>query len=210
MASREQILGKLRKAQQPFTDVPPIEDRRQMSVVEDDSPAALKQTFIEEAKKLNVLVHEATTDADAVEIVLDLLGSDQVVMHWDFAYIPVSGLGPILAHSTIKSADMRDGTVRVGITGVDGALASTGSIVVNSGPGKPRTASLLPLVHIAVVKVEQIVPNLDVWFAGQNKDDFQKTSNVVVISGASRTADIGMELVLGAHGPKDLHVVLVE
>lgn len=58
----------------------------------------------------------------------------------------------------------------------------------------------------------QIVPDLESWMAAQRADGFaamRGASNIVVVSGPSRTADIAMELVMGMHGPRELHIVLL-
>lgn len=213
MNSRESILNKLRQAQQPFVDVPPIETRRAMSLVADESPEALKQRFIAEAEKLNCQVWPVGDDEAAIEKILELVGDDKTLMHWDFDQIPLEALHPALEGAGISRSADRDAGVRCGLTGVDAALAATGSIVLSNGKGKSRRVSLLPPVHIAVVRSEQIVPHFEAWIQ-KHKDagikNFQATSNHVVISGASRTADIAMELVLGAHGPAELHCIVVK
>ena len=89
-----------------------------------------------------------------------------------------------------------------------GALADTGSIVVVSGPGRGRIASLLPPVHIAVIGAEQLSPTLSTFLAA-NPAIADVGSNVVAITGPSRTGDIEGTLVLGVHGPGDLHVIVI-
>ena len=98
--------------------------------------------------------------------------------------------------------------VVVGITGAYAALADTGSIVVVSGPGRGRIASLLPPTHIAVVGAEQLSPSL-APFLTANPDVADVGTNMVVITGPSRTGDIEGTLVLGVHGPGDLHVIVI-
>jgi L-lactate dehydrogenase complex protein LldG len=102
--------------------------------------------------------------------------------------------------------------MRVGITGVDAALAATGSLVLAAGVGKHRVTSLLPPLHIAVVRASQIMPDLESWVAmqrAQGLDAFRRMSSVIVISGPSRTADIAMQLIMGMHGPAELHIILI-
>ncbi len=143
---------------------------------------------------------------------LALLGEDRRLLSWDLAHIPLPGLQAALDHAGIEIAAPEDASVRVGLTGADAALAATGSVILSSGPGKPRTVSLLPDVHIVVITAGQIVPNLETWAAdrrAQGLDDFRQTSSVMIISGPSRTADIAMQLVLGAHGPAALHILIL-
>jgi L-lactate dehydrogenase complex protein LldG len=100
----------------------------------------------------------------------------------------------------------------IGVTGVDYALAETGSLVLVARPGQPRSVSLLPPVHIALIRPEQIIRGFDELFE-LLRDDFEATgvkSAVTFITGPSRTADIELTLVVGVHGPQQLHAVLVD
>ncbi|MCA9968292.1 MAG: LUD domain-containing protein, partial [Anaerolineales bacterium] len=85
-------------------------------------------------------------------------------------------------------------------------------LVYVSGNGRYRATSLLPPVHVALINRSQIVPNLESWVESQYGNDlqaFQHASNVVLISGASRTADIALELILGMHGPGEMHILIL-
>ena len=112
----------------------------------------------------------------------------------------------------VKVARHDAGDVRVGITGVTAALAATGSLVLESGAGRHRSTSLLPDVHIALMRAEQILPDLECWQQAQQQfgyPAFTKSSNTTVVTGPSKTADIGHELVKGAHGPREVHIVIL-
>lgn len=210
--SRDTILNKLKAARTPFEDVEPIEEKRHMVSLSDATPDELYARFVTEATALACEIHEANSSSDAIEIVLDLLGDDTKTLMWDAEHIPLPGLGDALQQKGIQAADMRDESVRVGITGVDAALAATGSLVVVSGRGKARQASLLPISHIAVVRRVQILPDIETFYAHQRErglDQFRESSNVAVISGPSKSADIAMELIHGMHGPGSVHIVIV-
>ena len=97
----------------------------------------------------------------------------------------------------------------IGITGVFCAVAETGTLVVLSGPDTPATASLLPETHIAVVPVSRIVPGMEDAFALIRAECGELPRAVNFISGPSRTGDIEQTLVLGAHGPYRVHIVLL-
>jgi len=100
----------------------------------------------------------------------------------------------------------------IGLTGVDYALAETGSLVLLARPGQPRSVSLLPPVHIALIRPEQIIRGFDELFE-LLRADFEATgvkSAVTFITGPSRTADIELTLVVGVHGPQQLHAVLID
>ena len=99
----------------------------------------------------------------------------------------------------------------IGITGVDYAIAETGSCVLLPRKGVSRVISLLPPVHIAVVQPGQILPSLDELFA-LRRDAFLDGdigSYLNIISGPSRSADIEYKLITGVHGPGEVHMILL-
>jgi L-lactate dehydrogenase complex protein LldG len=97
----------------------------------------------------------------------------------------------------------------VGITGAFCAIAETGTLMLLSGPRTPGATSLLPETHIAVVRTGRIVRSMeDAWGLLRSEHPAMPRS-VNFISGPSRTADIEQTLVLGAHGPYRVHIVLV-
>jgi L-lactate dehydrogenase complex protein LldG len=215
MSSRESILGRVRAARQPFVNVPPVEVRRDM-IPDIDGP--LLDRFVEEAQQLNCDVTVHAGPAEGLEHLLGLLAElvqpdeERRILSWDPEVIPLPGLKDTLDRAGIEIAAPLDASVRVGLTGVDAALAGTGSLILCAGPGKPRTVSLLPDVHVVVMTADQIVPKLETWAAARRASglaEFRQSSNVLVISGPSRTADIAMQLVLGAHGPAAVHILII-
>lgn len=209
--TRESILNKLRSARAPFEDVAPIpaEEKRHTVPVTDATPEEHYQRFVDEATKLHCIIHETQSEGDALEVVLDIIGDDKQALMWDSRHIPIAGLQGALDQQGIQAAAMNDGSVRVGLTGVDAALAGTGSIVVVSGEGKSRQASLLPLVHVAVIKRDDVIADLETFYKNTDRATFSNHSNIAVISGPSKSADIAMELIHGMHGPGEVHLVLV-
>lgn len=117
------------------------------------------------------------------------------------AWVPKKPI-PRLAHQQTY------GTLSGGLTGADAGLAESGSIVLRSGPGRPRLASLLPSIHVAVLPVARLVRTL-AHYAAEHPAAPAGISNLVVVSGPSRSGDIEQQLNLGVHGPRHLHVVLV-
>ncbi|MGA7194720.1 MAG: LUD domain-containing protein [Anaerolineales bacterium] len=111
-----------------------------------------------------------------------------------------------LAEAGLRVERSADPNARVGITGALSVIAETGTLVIPSGNGQPLSASLLPEIHIAVIRSSQIVGSLEE--ALQNKE-VRNASAVVLITGPSRTADIEMTLTIGVHGPKELHVFII-
>jgi L-lactate dehydrogenase complex protein LldG len=103
----------------------------------------------------------------------------------------------------------------IGVTGADVAIAETGTMVVVSGAGRPRSASLLPACHIAVFDREVLVESLlqmglvlEAWHEGAEPS--WRGAAINFITGPSRTADIELTLTRGVHGPKEVHAIFVE
>jgi L-lactate dehydrogenase complex protein LldG len=92
-----------------------------------------------------------------------------------------------------------------GLTSAVFALAETGTLVLEPGPVQSRLTSLLPPVHFVLLPESRILPSIFDWSA-QLPDPLP--SNVVLVSGPSKTADIEQTLVVGVHGPKRLIVIV--
>jgi L-lactate dehydrogenase complex protein LldG len=106
-------------------------------------------------------------------------------------------------------ADFREvaGKADIGLSTAEWAIAETGTLVLEHGPGKGRTVTLLPPTYVAVVPVERLlrtVPEAIEKYAGGGLP-----ANVCFHTGPSRSGDIEMSLFIGMHGPGDVHVILV-
>lgn len=99
--------------------------------------------------------------------------------------------------------------VEVGITCSSGAIATTGTIILRPGADEPRSLSLVPPCHIVIVREETLYNDLAEVMDVQNWQAGMPT-NMVLVSGPSKTADIQQTLAYGAHGPRELFVVLVQ
>ena len=181
-------------------------------------------SFSRELTALAGRVHVVEDDRAAVGQVLELVrarGASRLLA-WDDAWLAPPGIGDALRAEglTLEScwlpADREARTARlealddvvVGLTGAHAALADTGSLALISGPGRGRIASLLPPVHIAVIRASQLYPSLP-HFMAANPGAAEIGSNLVFITGPSRTGDIELTLTLGVHGPGEVHVVVV-
>jgi L-lactate dehydrogenase complex protein LldG len=100
-----------------------------------------------------------------------------------------------------------DPSVKAGITGALAGISETGSILLTSGAGETLTASLLPEIHMAVLRISQLVPTLE---DALRNPAVRVAASAVIITGPSRTADIEMTLTIGVHGPGELHVFLID
>lgn len=92
-----------------------------------------------------------------------------------------------------------------GLTSAAFALAETGTLVLEPGPAQSRLTSLLPPVHLVMLPESRIVPSIFEW---SRQLPAALPSNVVLVSGPSKTADIEQTLVVGVHGPKRLIVIV--
>ena len=190
----------------------------------DPAPADLTPQFIAELTTVGGFVHQpASSDAMAVARVIAAIAAESAVkraLMWDDVCLPVPGLAAALESNgfTIDRQQASDltsdarraelATATFGITGADAALSDTGSVVLVSGPGRGRLASLLPPVHVALVDRACLLRSLpDLLLA--RPELATAGSNLVCITGPSRTADIEHTLSRGVHGPKEVHVILI-
>ncbi len=100
--------------------------------------------------------------------------------------------------------------LQAGITRCEYLIARFGSVLVSSGLGSGRRMFVFPESHIVVAYTSQVVAELQDALSGMRKryrEDFP--SQMTVITGPSRTADIEKTLVMGAHGPRELYVFVV-
>ena len=104
---------------------------------------------------------------------------------------------------------------QLGVTGADLVLAETGTLILLSGAGRPRSTSLLPDVHVAVFGRDRLLESLEqvgVMLEDLHVDPDAAMSGAMInfITGPSRTADIELTLTRGVHGPKEVHAIFVE
>ena len=182
----------------------------------------LASRFRQAAAPLKLDVHEAAGFADAARIVLGIIDESSpefeeaphVVQHDhpDCAALELGkqiGDGRILYTTSVDNPDVRVQTISsyVGITAPSWGVADTATVLQPTEPGCPRSTSLVPSIHIAILRLENLLADLAEIYAVLHRDP--PTSSYVFISGPSKTADIEAQLVHGAHGPKDMHVVIV-
>lgn len=104
-----------------------------------------------------------------------------------------------------------DGNDLTAVSHAIGGIAETGTLALTSGRDNPTTLNLLPEHHIVVVSSGDIVPDLETLWPGLRPGGravMPRTVNLV--TGPSRSGDIEQVLLLGAHGPRSLHIVIVE
>ena len=118
--------------------------------------------------------------------------------------------GPDKSRESLRSSII---AADIGLTGADYAVAETGSVIVLPRKGLSRLVSVVPPVHLAIVRPEDLIENLDDLFVLRRLEYQEKGgdmgSYLNFITGPSRTADIEQTLVVGVHGPKEVHLVLL-
>lgn len=208
MSDRDQILAALRRQERPSDHPSAWQSRRQF----DD----LAQRFTASLTAGHGEVQRAGSLDEALDIlghVLAGLGAQQVAVN---AEPPLDAFDPAARWPDIRwrvaGQDVDDlrtfcAAADAGITGVDAALAETGTIVVSSGPGKSRLVPLLPPVHIALAPASRLTSDLFTWTAARGG---AMPSSLTLISGPSKTADIEQTMAIGVHGPKRLIVILYQ
>jgi len=178
-------------------------------------PEDLLERFLSRATDMESTV-ERITGVDAVPLCvaryLDaLILPPQLAMQkshagvcWpEFATLDWAGAGLAI------EAQPTTGDDRLGITGAFCGIAETGTLMILSGDDAPTATTLLPDTHVAVLRAERIVAGMEEAFALITRERGCLPRAVNMISGPSRTGDIEQTIVLGAHGPFRVHILLV-
>lgn len=236
MSSRDEMLGTIRSilktkekgahaAAEPILP-PPLE-----GVMPLIAPSQLAERFELELQRLGCSTDRASTSGELRDILCSILEPtkvESVVLSRNplLSRLQIGkmldGRGmrvavwPTSAESQQEGSFFRDEcfAAGAGITGVDFALAETGSLVLTSAAEGSQLVSLAPPVHIALYRRSQLRATLDevLQHLPVSPDPGQASAarSVVFISGTSRTADIEQILVRGVHGPRMVHAILVE
>jgi L-lactate dehydrogenase complex protein LldG len=115
----------------------------------------------------------------------------------------------ITAHTTLcADTQLREKTIAsfIGITAPDFGVAESATLIQFTRPGCPRSTSLVPSIHIGVLKKANLVANLHEAYALLQEE--AHLDSMVFITGPSKTADIEAQMVHGAHGPREVHVLI--
>ncbi len=213
--ARANILGRIRKAQGRGASRP---SRAESEAVESylmahprgplpEVGGDLVARFRERAESMQSTTEEVDREAQVPAVVAAYLNANRLPRSgcvWPaLAHLDWRGVGLDLAPRTANGDD------GVGVTGAFAAIAETGTLVVASGPDTPASASLLPETHVAVVRAERIVARMEEAWDLARRAFGQLPRAINFISGPSRTGDIEQQLVLGAHGPYRVHIVIV-
>ncbi|WLG63206.1 lactate utilization protein [Pseudomonas sp. FP1762] len=221
MSAKQNILGKLRKS---LAGTTPIADNFDVDLVTQPYTYSAEQR-IPQLRKLMEAVHteiHLTSGAEWPALLAQLLRDRQ---------LPSLLIAPTTTHGqritqhwannpelpALKSYDrpMEEWKAELfndtpaSLTGTLGAIAATGSLIIWPTREEPRLMSLVPPVHFALLKASEIRDN---FYQVQEEFEWAQgmPTNALLVSGPSKTADIEQVLAYGAHGPKDLVVLILE
>jgi L-lactate dehydrogenase complex protein LldG len=199
--------------------------------------ATLLERFVQALDKLQVTWEIAESPVVARLTLATRLQEEGVkqVLTWTASQLPIGGvlealevLGIEIVTPDLPTPDTRlrpqDLDLRrryllgieaipVGLTGADAAFAATGTLLLNSGPGRPLLVSQLPRRHIVLLAASRLYPSLERWLAGLPRVPGRQADPVSIhsfLTGPSRSADIEATPAFGIHGPSRLHVIVVQ
>jgi L-lactate dehydrogenase complex protein LldG len=186
------------------------------------SPTDYETRFTSELQTLGGIVYHSSSAGEIAALVDRLATSEgeRSVLAWDDETLPIPGMRAALeatgcrvihqatGHAQDPAARAAWAGASVGLTGALACLAETGSLVLVSGPGRGRLASLLTPIHVALVTRASLRRSFPDFLAAY-PDLATSGTNMVCITGPSRTADIEHTLSRGVHGPREVHVVFV-
>jgi L-lactate dehydrogenase complex protein LldG len=193
---------------------------RNRSVAEQDRLVAVLR---ENGDSLNISSHLVASFTEAAAVVVELIRSKEpefnhtkhVVLH-DHPDIAALQLWnrfnreAVTLHTTFsRDRQIKDKTIAsfIGITAPTLGVADSATLLQLTEPGRPRSTSLLPSIHIALLKRENVVADLTEAYVllGQKSN----LGSFVFITGPSKTADIEAYMVHGAHGPREVHLIVL-
>lgn len=217
MSARDQILGTIRqaKASQPADTQSPderIAAKRRGTIparVDKDHPA-LVELFVEHARALSATVARVADAAGIPGAVAEYLAGENLPAAVRAAPDATLQALPWDARPALTVSYGRShGADEVSLTPAFAAVAETGTLMLRSGADHPTTLNFLPDTHVVVLRASQVVgPYEEAWDRLRETGPIPRAVNFV--SGPSRTADIEQTIQLGAHGPRRLHIIMIE
>ncbi len=196
----------------------------------------LLDLFIEQAGLINLRVIPVENISQASSAIQKLVqqtkpewGTQKSVIAWQHPLIDQLNLGERLANDdvtlyttqtyftpdSIQRQELRSQLIQsyIGITSADFCVAQSATLVMRTRPSQPRAVSLVPSIHVAVITIDQIIESLaELYFRlkwDPKEQELGLTNCMTFISGPSKTGDIELVMVNGAHGPRQLIVYVI-
>ena len=214
MAARERILAEIRKRQNRGGPISVTERQAIETYLRRHPRGPLREPAADPIAAFRERAEAAASTTDRVASIAE--APSAIARYLDAGGLPRSGcVWPALASLDWRGAGLSlvaraaHADDAIGVTGVFSAISETGTLMLCSGPDTPASVSLLPETHVAIVPVQRLVAVMeDAWDLARAELG-QLPRAVNFISGPSRTADIEQTIVLGAHGPYRVHLLLV-
>jgi L-lactate dehydrogenase complex protein LldG len=220
---RDEILGRIRRSLKRSADpdytgpAARLADRPRGIIPGrvDCDPAGLVDLFTAQAQAVDASVDRVAAFEDVPDSIATYLADHNLPSDLRVAPDPQLDGIPWDRRPTLSvSRGKTDGDDEVSITGAFAGIAETGTLMLHSGPESPTTLNYLPDTHVAVIRASQIKGAYeDGWDAlramMKDRPDYLPR-NVNFITGPSRTGDIEQTILTGAHGPRRLHIIVVD
>ncbi len=222
-AARDQILGAVRRSLQKNVSDETNPEKRSARLSDPKPGLIPKRGQLPHAEQVDLMesmllelsatVQRVSSRDQVPDAVVDYLKTRNLPQEIRLAPAPELEAMPWGGQSLLKisSGPAREPD-QVSVTGAFAGVAETGTLMLHSGPEGPTTLNFLPENHIVVLKSSQVVGAYEEGWA-RLREKFGKGAmprTLNMISGPSRTGDIEQKIELGAHGPRRLHVILVE
>ena len=212
--ARAAIFQRLNAVERPTVDV---SQRESLSVFAWDKAERIRR-FTERMQAVRAEVHHSDREhwLETVAEICQAKGLNNLLLspntEWGQAISQNTERFPTLKHYEHSIENWKEELfydVDAGLTSTLGGVAETGTLILWSSSDEPRTLSLVPPIHIAILDTEQLFSTFAEAVNTQGWLEQGLPTNALLISGPSRSADIAQVLAYGVHGPKELVVVLV-
>lgn len=219
------VLADVRRALGRTATLPPVPLEPFIEPTGQTDLAELIARFTEEATAVRAKVHRVSDKLQCVDKIAEICSEDkghEIALSGAeiFAELDLASAVAARGFSTFAPGETdheklvaRLANCGVGLTAADYAIAETGTIVLSSDEPDALLVSLLPPVHIALLRSAQITASLDGVISKLSKERINRADpsrSITLVTGPSRTSDVELVLSIGVHGPKELHVIILE
>ncbi len=200
-SARKEILNRLKKAVHEEPEQPDFDAPIYFSI-ENPLDVVFKENLEKVSGSVYLFDSEKALFAELKKLV-DKYSSEDIICNEDELQSQLNkNKVPFTSATDLPSS------IEVGITSCEFLIAHTGSVMVSAAMGGGRQLSVYPPVHVVVAKKEQLVDFLGTAYTNIQEKYGKLPSQITLVTGPSRTADIEKTLVMGAHGPRELHVFI--
>lgn len=219
-SAREEIIQKLKQAPaEPIAPRPVLPPLAELSMTQEELVKRFTERLVEETGIVYRVKNYAEASAQLTEIAQAenlkkvMVSTDEVISQLNLSSWAANKGIKLMTPLDFATRDSFKDAVFLeadaGITGADFAVAESGTLGIIHRKDQARLISLAPILHIAVVPIERLVPTYEIAITQVFADKNNLPSQFVFITGPSMTGDIQGELFKGMHGPRKLIVILV-